>query len=124
MRPYKFFSILAIIFLTLSSCGPIVISSRLDGPPPPWFYPNRLEVVRYMYFPEYSIYYDLTLRHYLYLNNGIWIRVNTLPAKYQNLDLKRSRYVRIKDYRSDNIRDYHNENNVRRTSNIPSRRRN
>lgn len=103
------------IALFLGSCGPIVISSRPDYPPPPWFYPNRLEVVRYVYFPEYTIYYDLTLRNYLYLDNEIWIRVNVLPPRYRSIDMRRSRYVRIKNYRNDNIREYHNKNYVSRS---------
>ncbi|MGB5499563.1 MAG: hypothetical protein WBM77_11600, partial [Maribacter sp.] len=65
-------ALILISALVLSSCGTVVISSRPNHPPPPWFYPNRLEVVRYVYFPEISIYYDLTARTYLYLDGGIW----------------------------------------------------
>ena len=103
----------------MQSCGPVVISSRPDMPPPPWFYPNRVETVRYVYFPEHMIYYDLSLRNYLYLNNGIWVRARTLPQRYNSINLRRSRFVRIKDYRSDNISRYHRENNTntRRSSN-------
>lgn len=104
---------------TVESCGPVVISSRLDTPPPPWFYPNRIETVRYVYFPDHVIYYDIPLRKYIYFENGIWVRVNALPARYRNIDLRRSRYVRIKDYHHDNIKQYHPKNGYvkgRRTS--------
>jgi len=116
MRNKRLIPLLLIIVASLASCGPVVVTSRPNHPPPIWFYPNRLEVVRYVYFPEYSIYYDLTLSNYLYLNNGVWVRANILPPRYRNLNLNRSRYIRVKGYRGDNIRQYHNEKNVRRSS--------
>tara|TARA_R110002051_G_scaffold75877_1_gene138047 strand:+ start:18713 stop:19081 length:369 start_codon:yes stop_codon:yes gene_type:complete len=101
---------------TIQSCGPIVLLSRPEQPLPPWFYPNRVEAVRYVYFPEHTIYYDLYLRNYLYLNNNIWVRVNVLPERYSAINLNRSRYVRVTGYRGDTIRQYHNENNVSRST--------
>lgn len=103
-----------ISIMALSSCGPVVISSRLSNPPPPWFYPNRLEMVRYVYFPEFSIYYDLSAHTYLYLDGGVWVRRNVLPPRYRNLNLNRSRYERIKNYHDENIRPYHEEHNANR----------
>jgi hypothetical protein len=102
------------ILLILASCGPVVISSRPSHPPPPWFYPNRLEVVRYIYFPEISIYYDLSAQTYLYLDGGIWVRGNQLPPRYRNFNLSRSRYNRIRDYQDDNIQRYHEDHNANR----------
>ena len=111
----KFRLILTVItLLILGSCGPVVISSRPGNPPPPWFYPNRLEIVRYVYFPEHHFYYDLSASTYLYLDGGIWVRRKVLPPRYRNLDLRRSRYERVKGYRGDNIRQYHQENNANR----------
>lgn len=116
--------LLLLSVLAISSCGTVVISSRPSHPPPSWFYPNRLEVVRYVYFPEISIYYDLTARTYLYLDGGIWVRRNILPPRYQNYDLKRSRYERIKNYHDDNIRRYHDEQNANRgRSNVNTKKR-
>ncbi|SDI29447.1 hypothetical protein [Winogradskyella thalassocola] len=114
MKKRNYIALLLILMsaLILETCGPVVLSSRSESPPP-WFYPNRVEMVRYVYFPEYSIYYDLTLSNYLYLNNGVWMRVKVLPPRYHNINLNRSKYVRVKGYRGDNIRTYHNENNVR-----------
>ncbi|MGB5820734.1 MAG: hypothetical protein WBG90_14710 [Saonia sp.] len=102
------------IFLALASCSPVVVSSGPHNPPPPWFYPNRLEVVRYVYFPEYSFYYDLSTRTYLYLDGGVWLRRNVLPPRYRHVNLRRSRYERIRNYHDDNIRRYHDENNANR----------
>jgi hypothetical protein len=116
MKNIKLFSLLAIVLLVLVSCGPVVVTSSPNHQPPAWFYPNRVEIVRYVYFPEYSIYYDLTFNNYLYQNNGVWLRVNKLPPQFNHVNLNRSKYIRVKGYRGDNIRTYHNENNVRRST--------
>ena len=100
--------------LLVGSCGPVVISSRPNHRPPPWFYPNRLEIVRYVYFPEFSIYYDLTAQTYVYLDGGVWVRRKVLPPRYSHIDLRRHRYERVKNYQDENIRRYHEENNVNR----------
>jgi len=119
--------LLFIIYITLlafASCGPVVISSRPHNPPPTWFYPNRLEVVRYVYFPEISVYYDLTAHTYLYLDGGIWVRREILPSRFQNYNLRRSRYERIRNYNDDNIRRYHDEHNANRgRSNLNTKKR-
>jgi len=123
MKKFNFLilAFLSVLFLTLESCGPVVFSSRLGTPPPPWFYPNRVETVRYVYFPDYEFYYDLSLRNYIYLNNGAWITVNVLPNRFNGHDLKRSRKIRINDYYGDNIKRYHNETTVKR-KNLNSKR--
>ena len=108
----KLILILGLFFL--SSCGPVVISSRPNYHPPSWFYPNRLEIVRYVYFPEFSIYYDLSSRSYLFLDGGIWVRHNALPPRYRHIDLSRQRYERVKNYQDENIRSYHDEHNANR----------
>ena len=105
---------ITVILLLLASCSPMVMTTGVSEPPPPWFYPNRLEVVRYVYFPEYHFYYDLSARTYLYLDGGVWVRRKVLPPQYRNLNLRRSRYERVKGYRDDNIRPYHEENNANR----------
>lgn len=123
MKKFNFLiiALLSVLFLTLESCGPVVVTSRLGTPPPPWFYPNRVETVRYVYFPDYEIYYDLSLRNYIYLNNGAWITVNVLPTRFKGHDLKRTRKVRINDYYGDNIKKYHSETTIKR-KNLSSKR--
>lgn len=118
MKPKRLFYIILLIasMSIVESCGPVVISSRPDMPPPPWFYPNRVEAVRYVYFPDHMIYYDLSLRNYIYFNNGIWVTVDVLPLPYRNINLRRSRFIRVKGYRGDNISSYHRENNTTRRS--------
>ncbi|MET7028261.1 hypothetical protein [Sediminicola luteus] len=112
---------LLVIVMFLGSCGPVVISSRPNHPPPPWFYPNRVELVRYVYFPEYSIYYDFHDRTYIYWDTGVWLRASVLPLRYRNINLSRTRYKRINNFRGDNIQRYHNDNPYRGRSNIGRR---
>ena len=101
------------ILISLESCGPVIISSRPAHPTPNWFYPNRVVNLRYVYFPDHLIYYDLSLRNYVYFDNGIWLTVNVLPSKFNSIDFKRAKRVRVNNYYGDNIRDYHNNNNNR-----------
>jgi len=112
MRKFKFFTLalIAISMFAIESCGPVLITSRFQTPPPPWFYPNRAETLRYVYFPDHLIYYDLSLRTYIYLNNGTWISASILPPRFNRVNFRRSRSVRVHNYFGDDIRTYHNEN--------------
>ena len=103
-------------------CGPVIVATRPAYPPPPWFYPNRVELVRYVYFPELTIYYDLHTSMYVYLEGGIWIRRKVLPPRYRQYNLRRSRYVRIQDYRGEQIDQYHQERKDRGRSNLERKR--
>jgi len=109
-------------FWLMLGCGPVIVTSRPTSPPPPWFYPNRLELVRYVYFPELTIYYDLHSSMYVYLEGGVWIRRKVLPPRYRPYNLRRSRYVRIRDYRGDQIDQYHQERKDRGRSNLERKR--
>jgi len=109
-------------FFVLESCGPVLFTARLNNPPPPWFYPNRIETVRYVYFPDHTIYYDLSLSTYFYLENNIWLSATVLPARFSGINLRRSRYTRINNYFGDNIRQFHRDNG--RRNNTSTRRRN
>ncbi|MFH4967162.1 hypothetical protein V8G61_03065 [Gaetbulibacter sp. M240] len=111
MKTYNLWNLIiaAFTFLIIESCGPVIISSHPSHPMPGWFYPNRVINVRYVYFPEYTIYYDLTLRNYLYLNNGVWVRVSTLPPRYNHINFRHAKQIRVDNYFDDNIRAYHND---------------
>lgn len=99
--------VLYFILLWLASCGPVVYTTTRPGPPPPsWFYPNRVEIVRYVYFPELHFYYDFYSSSYLILESGIWVRYQTLPSKYRSYNLNRYRYKHIPGYRNDDIGPY------------------
>ena len=103
-------ALLFIIASSFESCGPVIISSRPSAPPPPWFYPNRVVNVRYVYFPDVTIYYDLTLRHYIYFENGVWLSVNVLPQRFNGINFRNSRQIQIRDYFGDDIGKYHQNN--------------
>lgn len=124
---YPLLILLYATILLVASCGPVVFSSNSEKLPPSWFYPNRIETVRYVYFPEHMIYYDLPFQNYIYLNNGTWVTVKVLPKPYSSIDLRRSRFIRVKDYRGDNIYGYHKGNNTnreksRRQTNVRNRK--
>ncbi|NRD24613.1 hypothetical protein HNV10_15270 [Winogradskyella litoriviva] len=118
MKSLKFIVIIVGSLLSFESCGPVIISSRPSHPTPAWFYPNRVVNVRYIYFPEYYLYYDLTLRQYIYLNNNTWVSVKVLPQRFNTINLRRAKQERINNYYGDNIREYHS---TRRTNNSSTR---
>lgn len=109
MKKSIFYTVLLLMLFGLQGCGPVIVSHRLADPPPPWFYPHRVEAVRYVFFPEFSIYYDLSSRTYIYLDGGIWVRGNVLPPRYRSYNLNRSRYERIRNYYDDDIKRYHDQ---------------
>lgn len=111
------FALLFSLGFFIESCGPVVITSRVGTAPPPWFYPNRAEVVRYIYFPDYEIYYDFSLRTYLYLDNNIWISTRILPARFNHIDFRRSHRIRINNYFDDDIKIYHSNNSYSKNLN-------
>ena len=111
-----------LLVIILMSCGPVIISSRPDHPTPPWFYPNRVINVRYIYFPDQVLYYDLSLRNYIYFDSGHWHRVEKLPPRYLSLNLKKEKRYRIDNYFGDSIKDYHDNPSQGRTSKNVTRR--
>ncbi|MFM1878957.1 MAG: hypothetical protein RLZZ241_1823 [Bacteroidota bacterium] len=102
-------ALMLLLAMLLSNCGPVVITSRIGTPPPPWFYPHRVEMVRYIYFPELVLYFDLRTHTYLYREGIIWRRQPELPPQYRNYDLSRERYQRIQNYDRDDIKPYHEQ---------------
>ena len=98
--------LLYLLLLLLASCGPVVYTSHAGPPPPPWFYPHRVEVVRYVYFPELTVYFDLRTHTYLIREGNTWIRHPDLPPRYRSYDLSRQRYERIRSYDQDDIGPY------------------
>ena len=46
-----------------------------------------LDMATYYYIPATETYYDIKNKEYVYLQDGKWIRSNTLPAVYSDYDL-------------------------------------
>lgn len=102
-----FAGVLLSLLLCLESCGPVIVSGGYNQQTPPWFYPNRVINLRYVYFPDYLVYYDLSLGNYLYLDNGSWHAVKVLPQRFNGVNFKNAKRTRVDNYYGDNIADYH-----------------
>jgi len=106
-------AIFIIVAITsFESCGPVIVSSGPNYSTPPWFYPNRVLNLRYIYFPDYMVYYDLSFGNYIYFNNGIWLTVKVLPQRFNNINFKHAKRIRINNYFGNNIAEFHRSNNV------------
>ncbi len=53
----------------------------------PQWAPDYYPGVRYYYLPDIEVYYDLSLREFVYLNNGQWMYSRVLPPVYSYYDL-------------------------------------
>lgn len=78
------------------------------GTPPAWAPPPPPRVeVRYYYLPEIQTYYDVSTRHYIYLDNGRWARRAYLPVAYREYDLYRGQTVIVNNYYGDTPYTYY-----------------
>jgi hypothetical protein len=69
------------------------------GSPPAWAPPPPVHTeVRYYYLPEIETYYDVSTRHYIYMDNGRWARRAYLPVAYRGYDLYRGPKVIVNNY--------------------------
>lgn len=69
------------------------------GSPPAWAPPPPVHTeVRYYYLPEIETYYDVSTRHYIYMDNGRWARRAYLPVAYRGYDLYHGPKVIVNNY--------------------------
>lgn len=54
----------------------------------PVWAPDYYYGTRYYYFPDIEVYYDLATRNFVYLLNGQWLFVQTLPPIYSTFNLR------------------------------------
>lgn len=92
------FAILA--FFANSSNAQISIGANVvvqNYVPPPWAPPyDNTSSIRYYYFPDYGMYYDVWDGQYWYLGpGGEWISSDALPPAYAGVDLNSSFIVLI-----------------------------
>lgn len=108
-----FFAVLLFgALLSLESCGSLIVSSGPSYSTPPWFHPNRVVNLRYVYFPNHMVYYDLSMANYIYLDNGIWITVKVLPQRFNGINFRHVKQIRVNNYYGDNIKEYHRNTNT------------
>jgi hypothetical protein len=108
MKAFKIIFIgFLISLLCMESCGPVIVSGGYNHQTPTWFYPNRVVHLRYVYFPDYSVYYDLSLSSYIYFDNGVWTTVKVLPPRFNGVNFKHAKQIRVDNYYGDNIKEYH-----------------
>ena len=91
-----FFPALAALILSLgfTACGTSYWGASDDGYydnyydyNPAWA-PDYYMGTRYYYFPDIETYYDLYTQSFVYLQNGRWLFVQTLPAIYSRFNLR------------------------------------
>jgi hypothetical protein len=68
------------------------------------------------------LYYDLSLRNYIYYESGNWRHIENLPPRYNSLNLRKEKRYRIENYFGDSIKDYHDNNTRGRSSKDATRR--
>lgn len=95
MRTLKFL-LLGLLLTTAYSQAQVSVSVNIESPPA-WGVPVQAEV-RYYYLPEIETYYDLSTRHYIYVNDGRWVRTANLPVVYRNYNLYRGPKVVVENY--------------------------
>ena len=91
-----FFPALAALILSLgvTACGTSYYGASDDAYydnyydyNPAWA-PDYYMGTRYYYFPDIETYYDLYTQSFVYLQNGRWLFVQTLPAIYSRFNLR------------------------------------
>ena len=80
----------------------VSVRMNIGTPPPPpapvvWVPATHMEA-RYYYLPEINVYYDMTSRDYIYINNGAWVRTAYVPVAYRNYDFHRCNKVVVNNY--------------------------
>jgi len=68
------------------------------GAQPLWG-PIGYDYVDYYYLPDIEVYYYVPRRQYIYMSNGHWVFMTTLPARYRSYDLYRGYKVVINEPR-------------------------
>ncbi|WP_395066885.1 hypothetical protein [Flavobacterium sp.] len=104
--------IVTILFLTIANIQAQVSVNVNFGTPPVWAPADRVET-QYYYLPDVDAYYDVPAQRFIYINNGVWIRSASLPARYSNYNLRGGRVVYLTDYRGNSPYVYHKNHKVK-----------
>ena len=86
----------------MDSCLPVYYSApattRVEVEQPNWApqFDNR-NLIRYYYFPDWGMYYDINNSEYVYMDEGNWYFSHSVPPRYAAYDLN-STFVVALDY--------------------------
>lgn len=106
------FYLLAILLVSAVNTQAQVSVDINIGTPPVWAVAAPVEV-QYYYLPDIQTYYDVPANRYIYLRNGSWFRSASLPVRYRNYDLYRSRPVYLADYRGNRPYEFYKVHKVK-----------
>ena len=73
------FIYLIVIFIFISSCGPILVQRRPGPPSHAKAYGHQKKYV-YYYYPDLEIYWDSDSKTYIVLKEGTWVISDTRPV--------------------------------------------
>ena len=65
----------------------------------PTWGPVGYDRVEYYYLPEIETYYNVPMHQFTYQKDGHWVTTPTLPHRYKDFNLYKTRKVVINDYR-------------------------
>lgn len=105
---FKNLIILASISVLFTMCAPSRPAVVSQPEPPPMWGPVGYEDVRYYYFPDMMVYYDVYSSMYIYPRGNRWVSAYYLPNHYGHYDLYNTYKVGLVDYYGPS--PYHNFN--------------
>ncbi|GGD20592.1 hypothetical protein [Flavobacterium orientale] len=90
--------ILASILVLFTMCAPSRPAVVYQPEPPPMWGPVGYDQVRYYYFPDMMVYYDVHSSMFIYPRGNRWVSAYYLPNHYGHFDLYNSYKVGLMDY--------------------------
>lgn len=80
-------AVIAVSATTFKSTAQVKLNVNVNlGSQPAWG-PAGYDYVEYYYLPDIGAYYYVPTRQFIYLNNGNWVYVNSLPSRYRSYNL-------------------------------------
>ena len=76
-----------ILFLSQSSISKGQVHVNVNIGAQPLWGPVGYDVAEYYYLPDLQMYYYVPSHQFIYLSNGNWMFVNSLPARYRGYNL-------------------------------------
>lgn len=108
----KFKLVLVGIFLLVINFSYAQVQVNVNlGTPPVWG--PTVTTQEYYYLPDINSYYDIRQSQFIYLNNGVWIRANSLPRRYKSYNLKTGYVVVLNDYHGNNPYKYYKNHKIK-----------